>query len=163
MKKKLSVSERPKIIALNKEGMIYRSIAAEIRCFISTVSYTMKRFRNNEGVENSFRCDWKRIFTKREKRLIVTNSIRNRHKSIAVLTSELNTSRQNPVSENLIRKVFIDFHLKGRVAAKKKKQFLRPKKSKKTIEICKRPSALDSRGLEESSVYRRIKIWAVWV
>lgn len=138
-KRELSVSERSKMIAFNKARMIYRSIAAEIGCSISTVSYTIKRFRNNEGVENRFRCGRKPMLTKREKRLVVMNSIRNRHKSIAVLTSELNTSRQNPVSETLVRKVLIDFHLKGRVAAKK--TISTSSKCKKTIEICKRPSA----------------------
>lgn len=127
-KKELSVSERSKIIAFNKAGMT-RSIAAEIGCSISTVSYTIKRFRNNEGVENRFRCGRKPVLTKREKRFIVTNCIRNRHKSIAVLTSELNISRQNPVRETLVRKVLIEFHLKGRVAVRK--QFLRPQNVKK--------------------------------
>lgn len=146
-----SISDRSKIIAYSKLGVTYRSIAAEIGCSICTLSYNFKKYKNYEEVVNRLRTDRKDSLSTKEKKTIVMNSIRNRHKSFPILTSEFNITRQQPVSQSIVRKVLIKNNLNGRVAAKK--TFLRSQNIQKKTKVRKRPPTLDSTRLEESFLY----------
>lgn len=133
--RELSISDRSKIIAYSKLGVTYRSIAAELGCSIGTVSYNIKKYQNTEEVVKKLRSGRKDSLSTKEKKAIVINSVRNRHKSVAVLTSEFNITRQQPVSLSTVRKVLIKNNLNGRVAAKK--PFLRSQNIQKRLKFAK--------------------------
>ncbi len=66
----------------------------------------------------------KSSLTPNDESYLKISSIRDRRKTIAILTEELNRSRRHPVSKTTVRKALISFGLVGRVATRK--PLLRP-------------------------------------
>lgn len=115
----LSVEERAKIVQSYKILGSIRKVCASLNHPYSTVRYTINRFKETKcntdrPGRGHFEC-----LSSSDKRVIKLISLRDRKKSVPIITEEFNCSRRTKISETTTRRCLLNWGLKGRVAAKK--------------------------------------------
>lgn len=133
---KLTIAQRDEIVKWRLRGLTYREISKRVDRPVSTVAYTIRKYERSKTTQELYRSGRKRALTKSKIRYVVINSLRDRRKTIAILTEEVNLSRKNnPVSQSTVRRALIENSLKGCVAARK--PLLRPQNVKKRLNFCR--------------------------
>ncbi|KAG9290691.1 hypothetical protein G9A89_011654 [Geosiphon pyriformis] len=76
-KKELTIAQRNTICLLQQHGKKYRDIANIVNCSLTTVSDTIKRFKETGSIDSRPRSGRQRLFThqkyRRLKRLVTLN------------------------------------------------------------------------------------------
>ena len=116
VRKELSVDQRNAILELHDRGFTHRGIVAELNIPKTTVRNVI--VKSTEVPKPSLRGKH-RALSVSDERYIKLLSIRDRRKTVPVITQEFNSMRENKVSQSTIRRSLIRSGLRGRVAAKK--------------------------------------------
>ncbi|XP_065650293.1 uncharacterized protein LOC136078448 [Hydra vulgaris] len=98
--KPISVEKRTAILTLLQEGYTVRKIAEILNLSKSTVSYTIRRYRESGSLEDRNRPGPSRITTKTDDRRIKIISKRNRMLTAPQITAIFNSDQKKKVSVN---------------------------------------------------------------
>ncbi len=101
------------------EGWTLARIAKDVKCCISTVQYTTKRFKELKTFENRHGRGRPVLLNEKESRALKIHCLRNRTKPLSLLTAEINLTRSVKVSISTVRRSLKKWGLFGRVAATK--------------------------------------------
>ena len=117
----LSLAQRESIVTLHGAGFSLRQIMSHLKLTValSTVSETVKRFRETGSNESRCRSGRPRATTAQEDLDIVLKSKRNRMVTAPDIKAEINSGRVKPVSTSTVQRRLREKGLKGRIAAKK--------------------------------------------
>jgi transposase len=121
-KSELSIEERGKIIALYQDSVqknSMRKIAALTGYPLSTVFDTIDRFRKTKSLKNLPRSGRPSAITESDRRYLKLCALRNRQKTLAILTEDFNVGRKIPVSKSVINRSLHSWGMIGRVAVRK--------------------------------------------
>ena len=121
-KSELSVDDRARIIALYNDSVpknSMRKIAALTGYGVSTVFRTIDRFRKTNSLQNLPRSGRPSSLTESDRRFLKLCSLRNRRKTLAILTEDLKFGRKIPVSKSVVNRCLHSWGLIGRVACRK--------------------------------------------
>ena len=108
-----------------------RAIAKELGRPLTTVSNTVKRFKLTGSHLSKEGRGRKTKLTARDHAYIRKISMRDRRKTVPVITEEFNSGRKDKVSASCVRRSLIKSDMRARVAAKK--PFLRKPNVKKRL------------------------------
>lgn len=139
--RELSAVERAKILTLRKTGMKLKDIALALKCSISTVNYTLKKYNSSNETEDkrlhtAFGRGRKKILNNRNEKYLKIIAIRVRRKSVPQLTNELSIGIGRKFLESTIRRTLITkFNLFGRVACRK--PYLKPANVRKRLQFAR--------------------------
>ena len=118
-KSELSIAERAEIFALRKEKLSMREIGKRVGRAVSTICYTLKRFKDLGSHRNRDGRGRKSLLSDRDKRYLMLCAVRERTKTLAVLTEEFNRNSKFLVSHSIVNRALHKWSLLGRVAARK--------------------------------------------
>lgn len=131
-----TIEKRSAIITLIKEGKSQREVASQLKISKGCVQRAIERHAQTGLLEDKPRSGRPRSTTKQEDLLIVTTSKRNRRKTAPEIRSEINITRNKPLSLTTVKRRLRDAGLFGRVAVRK--PLLRPQNKVKRLEWAKR-------------------------
>ncbi|XP_065654768.1 uncharacterized protein LOC136081383 [Hydra vulgaris] len=117
--KPISVEKRTAILTLLQEGYTVRKIAENLNLSKSTVSYTIRQYRESGSLEDRNRPGPSRITTKTDDRRIKIISKHNRMLTAPQITAIFNCDREKKVSVSTIKRRLQKANLHGRVAIRK--------------------------------------------
>ena len=115
----LQVSERSRIVALRDAKWTIKRIAADVGCSMSTVNYTLARFKTTGSNNSKPGRGRKSVLTKSDERYIAQSATRNRRATLSELTNFFNVSRKQKICETTLRKSLRKQGMRGRVACRK--------------------------------------------
>lgn len=121
-KSELSLEERAKIVGLYKQSLpklSMRAIAAFTGYGVSTVFRTIDRFKKTNSLQNLPRSGRPTFITESDRRYLKLCALRNRRKTLDVLTEDFNLGRKNPISKSVVNRSLHSWGIIGRVACRK--------------------------------------------
>lgn len=118
-KRELSVEERWEIINYHKLKHSIRKISELTGVKSSTVCDTIARFKKTNSCCSLPRSGRPKVISASDKRYLKLCALRDRRKTVPILTEEFNTSRKFPVSHSACRRSLLSWNLRGSVAARK--------------------------------------------
>lgn len=116
---KLSIEKRCEIITLYHSKHPVKKICELSGCKMSTVYYTIDRFKKTNSCLDLPRSGRPPKLNDSDKRYLKLSALRDRRKTLAVLTEDFNRGRQMPVSHSCVNRALTSWSLIGRVAARK--------------------------------------------
>ena len=137
----LTVEERSVIYTLHKEKYSLRQIRVKleeeynIKRSITAITNTIKRYDSTGSHESRERSGRPVLMSDSDRREVYLNSLRDRRKTIPILSEEFNATRSRSASASTIRRSLLCWGLRGRVAAKK--PLLRPANIRKRLAFAK--------------------------
>ena len=110
-RKELSVDQRNRILELHNRGFSHRAIVAELKIPKTTVRNVI--VKSTEVQKPSLRGKH-RALSVTEDRYIKLLSLRDRKKTVPVITQEFNINREDKVSQSTIRRSLMRSGLRGK-------------------------------------------------
>lgn len=117
--KELDVSVKNMIIRLRNEGLTYRAIGVQLHISLFTVRSVVKKFKETGSTENKTRSGRPRIFSTREKRVIINKVKKNPKISAPQIARDVAFTSQKTFSVQTVRNVLHEGSYYGRAARKK--------------------------------------------
>ena len=136
MAKELSEGVRGEIMALIKEGLSHRQIAARMRVSKGAVQRTAERFKRTNAYSTLPRSGRPKCTTPQQDRFIKITSLRNRRATAGNIQALVNATGGKTISKTTVRRRLAACSLKGRVAVSK--PLLRSKNKRKRLLWAKR-------------------------
>ena len=99
---KISLIERQKVIALDKEGYSQRQISSKTGYSKTAVIEVIKKFRETGSLENKNKSGKPPKLTKDDNKYLKTLSLRNRKKTSTKLANDINTATGKNVRSSCI-------------------------------------------------------------
>ncbi|CAK9806963.1 Transposable element Tc1 transposase [Anthophora quadrimaculata] len=121
---------------LHRRGESERCIAKELKISKNAVHRTIERVHSTGRIKSKFRSGRPRITSKKQDEFIAIISKRDRKLTAPEIRSEVNQSRDNPISLTTVKRRLRDANLFGRVAIRK--PLLRPINKKKRLQWARR-------------------------
>ena len=119
MAKELSEGVRGEIMALIKEGLSHRQIAARMRVSKGAVQRTAERFTRTNAYSTLPRSGRPKCTTPQQDRFIKITSLRNRRATAGNIQALVNATGGKTISKTTVRRRLAACGLKGRVAVSK--------------------------------------------
>lgn len=115
----IPIEIRKLIIEHHKTGKSVREIGKIIKRSHSSVHNIIKRYKNNNQIENKTKKSNRKIFTEADERLIVRKIKKNPKLSAVKLTNEIQTELKKKAHPETVRNVLRKHGFHGRVARRK--------------------------------------------
>ncbi|GBO28128.1 hypothetical protein AVEN_18900-1 [Araneus ventricosus] len=103
--KETTISIRKLIIFHHSRGKSVRNIAELVNLSHSTVQYMIKRFKEENRIENKARKGLPAKLPKREKRFIIRKFVKKPHLSALKVSAEFNEKFSTSISPGTVRRV----------------------------------------------------------
>ncbi|GBM16175.1 hypothetical protein AVEN_126443-1 [Araneus ventricosus] len=111
-RKKTTMCIRKLIIFHHSSGKSVRNIAKLVHLSHSTVQYVIKRFKEENRIENKVRKDRSAKLTERDQRFIIRKFVKNPRLSALKVSAEFNEKFSTPISPETVRRVLRAAELK---------------------------------------------------
>lgn len=121
MKKKRDLTQvtRAQVAILYEEGYSQREVAARLKVSRGAVQKAIKRFQETGKHTNRPKSGRPKVLTPREKRLLVSTSLKKRMLTSKKLTADFNARHKKSISPSTVRSVLNEAGLRGCKARKK--------------------------------------------
>ncbi|GBL95646.1 hypothetical protein AVEN_24847-1 [Araneus ventricosus] len=114
-----TTSIRKLIIFHHSSGKSVRNIAKLVNLSHSTVQYVIKRFKEENRIENKVRKDRPVKLTECDQRFIIRKFVKNPRLSALKVSAEFNENFSTPISPETVRRVLRAAGLNGRSVSRK--------------------------------------------
>ncbi|GBN74525.1 hypothetical protein AVEN_245289-1 [Araneus ventricosus] len=118
-RKETTISIRKLNIFHHNSGKSVRNIAKLVNLSHSTVQYVIKRFKEENRIENKVRKGRQAKLTKRDQRFIIRKFVKNPRLSALKISVEFNEKFPTSISPETVRRVLRAAGLNGRSARRK--------------------------------------------
>ncbi|GBN59294.1 hypothetical protein AVEN_128734-1 [Araneus ventricosus] len=115
-RKETTISMRKLIIFHHSSGKSVRNVAKLVNLSHSTGQYTIKRFKEENRIENKVRKSRPAKLTERDQRFIIRKFVKNPRLSTLKVSAEFNEKFSTPISPETVRRVLGAAGLNGRSA-----------------------------------------------
>ncbi|CAH2219434.1 extracellular calcium-sensing receptor-like [Pelobates cultripes] len=111
--KELSEDLKKRIVALHKDGRVYKQIAKTLKLSCIAVGKTIQRFHKTGSTQNRLRHGRPKKLSARAQRHIQRLTLGNRRMSAASIAAEVEGVGAQPVSAQTIRRILHQIGLHG--------------------------------------------------
>ncbi|GBN70434.1 hypothetical protein AVEN_199371-1 [Araneus ventricosus] len=118
-RKEATISIRKLIIFHHSSGKSVRNVAKLVNLSHSTGQYVIKRFREENRIENKVRKGRAAKLTERDQGFIIRKFVKNPRLSVLKVSAEFNEKFSTPISPETVRRVQRAAGLNGRSARRK--------------------------------------------
>ncbi|GBM82504.1 hypothetical protein AVEN_15506-1 [Araneus ventricosus] len=118
-RKETTISIRKLIIFHHSSGKSVRNIVKLVNLSHSTVQYVIKRFKEENRIENNVSKGRPAKLTERDQRFIIRKFVKNPRLSALKVSAEFNENFSTPISPETVRRVLRAAGLNGRSARRK--------------------------------------------
>ena len=140
-KRRISLEDRGKVLALSEEGYTQREIAARVGCTQSSVSEILKKKRLTGSVKDAKIPGRKRKTSEREDRLMVRKSKSNHYKTAPQIKAEMLIEHGVNILVSTTQRRLREAGLKG--CKPRKKPRLTARRKRVSITVCTSTQRLD--------------------
>ncbi|GBM19548.1 hypothetical protein AVEN_108016-1 [Araneus ventricosus] len=113
-RKEITISIRKLINFHHSSGKSVRDIAKLVNLSLSTGQYVIKRFKEENRIENKVRKGRPAKLTERDQRFIIRKFVKNPRLSVLKVSAEFNETFSTPISPETVRRVLRAAGLIGR-------------------------------------------------
>lgn len=119
MSKHLQETDRAVIVHLHEQGLGYKAIAKQTEKNISTVRYTIKRYKEDGTLTDRSKPGRPRAATTRDDRILVRKSRQDRFKGSTALVKDLKESTGTSIAPRTARRILQKYGLTARTPRRK--------------------------------------------